>query len=331
MKVLQSLLVILAIITITHAKYGLYSESNQQLRLLDLQTTALVEGPYAEVQQILTYNNQYDVSLETQFYFPRTESSIFYKFEAILNNQTIVGQIFEKEEAKKRYEHNLKRGNTVAYSERSAVAPDVMNIKVGNIPPYGTVIIKYSIIQPLDMIANKFWGLTLPSVLTERYTPASMSNKDLPKIQTVEHHASAYKEWKILVEIKSDSEFAHITNPSHHFKPRLSESPSGFRSKVYKATWDLTLVPNKDFIVYFRPQKIQTPDTIFATHPTLPNNHVMLINFIPELNSLDMATVYQKLEDVEEGIAGLEGMVLEQDIESARAEFIFVIDRSFSM
>jgi len=177
-KLTLALFFLLTLLTPTSGpfRFGLISrnQEEQSPSLLDLKTKALLQGPYAEIQYIHTYKNPYDHALETEFYFPRTENSVFHKFEAVFRNQTIVGEILEKTKAKEKYEWNVEQGNTVAYSERNTLTPDVMKIQVGNIPANESVEIIFSVIQPLEVIINKFWGFTLPSVLTERYTPSSV-------------------------------------------------------------------------------------------------------------------------------------------------------------
>ena len=328
-RIIFMLLSILTIITSN--QHGLRSKDGKPLELLSIHTKALIEGPYAQIQHTQIYTNPYDLALETEFYFPRTESSIFHKFQAVLKDRVIVGQILEKQEAKQKYEWNVERGNTVAYSERNALSPDVMQVLVGNIPAHEEVEITFSVIQPLETVVNKFWGLTLPSVLTERYSPSSVDASQTPDIQNVDLKNSAYKEWKVEVEVKADSRFTYILNPSHQIKPELSEVSSGASSKIYKAIWSSAVVPNKDFVVYFRTQNTHAPSTILAEHSQYANDYVLLMSFLPELNTLGLDTVQQKIETGDEGFLELNRLVLEQDRQSSRAEFIFVVDRSGSM
>ena len=112
--ILYTLVTILSIVT--SRKHGLRSKDGRAMQLLSLHTKALIEGPYAEIQYTQTYSNPYDSALETEFYFPRTDSSIFHKFQAVLRDKVIVGEILEKQEAKQKYERNVEQGNTVAYS-----------------------------------------------------------------------------------------------------------------------------------------------------------------------------------------------------------------------
>ena len=252
---------------------GLVCTDGRSMQLLTIHTSALIEGPYAEIHHTHIYTNPYDVPLETQFYFPRTDTSIFHSFEAVLKDHVIVGEILEKKEAKQKYDWNVQLGNTVAYSERSEAAPDVMQVLVGNIPAGETVQIRFAVIEPLTTVANKFWGLTLPAVLTERYVPGSVDTSETPSIQTVDaEHSSAYKQWTVCVQIKTDSAFSHLLNPSHHIQPQLTETALATTSsqKIYTAVWNETLVPNKDFVVYFRTLTPYTLDTIVAEHPKYP-------------------------------------------------------------
>jgi len=319
---------ILLFIVSSFAKFGLFGDKGEPLQLLKLKTKAVVEGPYAEIQYIQTYKNPLDHPIETQFYFPRTETSVFHKFEAEFRGKTIIGRVLEKERAQKMYEWNVEKGNTVAYSDRNVNTPDVMNIKVGNIPPYESVEIRFSVIEPLELVINKFFGLKLPAVLTERYAPSHIDTAKVPAIQNVDLKGSLYKEWEIEVELKSGSPFSFVSNPSHNFQPKMFE---GENSKVYRAVWNVLIVPNKDFIVYFSPEKIEDLGVIYATHPDDQNDHVLLVNFIPPLNNVDKKKAQKFLEASEDGLLKIKEMALQDDIENAKGEFLFVIDRSGSM
>ena len=59
-----------------------------------------------------------------------TNESCFYDFEAQIDDRIIKGEIKEKEEAKKEYESNIKKGNMAAYSEINFQSQDIVKIKV---------------------------------------------------------------------------------------------------------------------------------------------------------------------------------------------------------
>ena len=306
--------------------------TGEPLEILSLETRAYVEGSYAQIEQIQVYKNPTDSPIETEYYFPRTDSSIFHKFEASIDGKGIIGKILEKEEAKKLYETNLEQGNTVAYSEQNSATPDVMKILVGNIPARDNVTIKFSIIQPLDVVVNKFWSLTLPTVLTERYAPANFNTSDTPQITNVDQSNANYNDWKVHVEIKSDTPFEKLLNPSHNIDPTLNVIRDIRTEKMtYSAVWDTNFVPNKNFIIYYQPESLETANLVVNEHPDYPNDYVMLVNFVPQLNNLESSRVVNAILEGPDGLANLEKRLLDEDIRDSRAEFIFVIDRSGSM
>ena len=210
--------------------------------------------------------------------------------------------------------------NVVTFSRRNPSTP----VHIGLIQAHENLEIRFSFIQPLDVIVNQFWGFTIQYPFTE--DPADQSEGLNLQTMDLKH---LYKEWQIEIEINSDQPFNHLNNPSHNIKPNLSV---GSDFKLYKAVWNSTVELNKNFVVYFRPDKMESPSTILATHPDYPNDHVLLINFIPQLHSqLDPLQTQELLSRGEEGSLQLKKKVFETDIQNAKGEFIFLIDCSNSM
>ena len=58
---------------------------------------------------------------------------------------------------------------------------------------------------------------------------------------------------------------------------------------------------------------------------------MVLLSFLPDLNIVGMDVALQKLNAGDEGLLELHKLALEQDRQTAQAEFMFVIDRSGSM
>ena len=110
---------------------------------------------------IQEYVNENDKALETVFLFPKSESSIFHHFEAIVNNQTLVGRIKEKNRTKQEYTDNLEKGNTVAYAEIDPSTHDVMRINLGNIPPRERLIDDFTYLEELTVTLSTSSGDSL--------------------------------------------------------------------------------------------------------------------------------------------------------------------------
>lgn len=71
---------------------------------------------------------------------------VFSEMSAIYQDKTIQGKIKEKEEAKKEYEENKDKGNTVAYGSIYEDTKDIMNLKLANLGANQNLTIKLTYI-----------------------------------------------------------------------------------------------------------------------------------------------------------------------------------------
>lgn len=115
------------------------------------------------------YENNYDQNLECEFFFALSDKSAFVQLEAHYDDKIIKGIIKEKSAAKKEYNDAIKAGKTAIYSEIVEELHDVMKVNLGNLKPKQKIVIKFTYIENLKVSMNKFWYLSLPSTLTERY------------------------------------------------------------------------------------------------------------------------------------------------------------------
>jgi hypothetical protein len=93
----------------------------------------------------MTYWNNFDENIETEYMFPISVKSIFHHFEATFEDgTTIVGIIKEKQQARQEYEDAINSGKQAAYSKINKDSADIMLINVGNIKPNETIQIKLS-------------------------------------------------------------------------------------------------------------------------------------------------------------------------------------------
>lgn len=81
--------------------------------------------------------------------------------------------------------------------------------------------------------------------------------------------------------------------------------------------------PNKDFILYFRNDAIQDPVCVLSKSALVKDKYCAMITFVPDFNN-------DELDDAQQ--AAMENAKdFDADIENAKGEFIFVLDRSGSM
>lgn len=67
---------------------------------------------------------------------------MIHQFRAKFDNVVIAGEVKEKEQAKEEYKQAVAQGRQAAYGEIDEDSYDIMNLKVGNIPPKTKVTIE---------------------------------------------------------------------------------------------------------------------------------------------------------------------------------------------
>lgn len=104
-----------------------------------------------------------------EYSFPINPEACVYRFVAEFGNTRIEGVVKEKEEARKEYQQAIQEGRKAAYGELNAESKDILNLKVGNIPPRGSVKIEIAYLQELSLSCNTFYQLHMVGTISPRY------------------------------------------------------------------------------------------------------------------------------------------------------------------
>lgn len=86
-----------------------------------------------------TYLNPTDKYLELEYSTPIDPKVCVYKFKATFGDTEIDGVVKEREQANKEYEEAIKEGKKAALGQIDKNSADIMNLKVGNVEPKGSV------------------------------------------------------------------------------------------------------------------------------------------------------------------------------------------------
>ena len=104
-----------------------------------------------------------------EYSFPINPDACVYRFVAEFGKTRIEGVVKEKEQAKQEYEQAAKEGRKAAYGELNADSKDILNLKVGNVPPKETVRIEIVYLQELTLSCNTFYQLHMVGTISPRY------------------------------------------------------------------------------------------------------------------------------------------------------------------
>ena len=315
-------------------------KKNNEMSSIPLKTIKYnisIEESIANVKLEQTYFNESNVPIETEFLFAISDDICFDSFEAHFDDKIVEGIIKEKEEAKKEYESEKKKGNVVAYSELKSEEKDLMKINLGNIPAKTEIKIKFNYIESLNVCMNKFWRIIIPSSFTPRN---NSGNETINSLNNIPNKISEYT-WEIQVnffftliknnniffikkvEINSRSELEFIKCPSHEIKTAFSENKKKCEIKLSNEK----NIPNKDFELLFRNNEINKPQVTLGHSKHAKHPYCAMLTFFPDFNeeaNLDDAyNAYLKDSSLSTNF--------DVDFEKTNAEFIFVLDRSGSM
>lgn len=114
------------------------------------------------------YDNDSSEPIEVEYCFPVNEISCFVSFEAAFGTKTVKGIVKDKKIAQSEYEENVQRGNTAVYAATEISQPDLMKIKIGQLPPKAPIQIRLVYAEELSVSMNKFWVYKIPSDVTPR-------------------------------------------------------------------------------------------------------------------------------------------------------------------
>uniref|UniRef100_A0A673BE31 Poly [ADP-ribose] polymerase n=1 Tax=Sphaeramia orbicularis TaxID=375764 RepID=A0A673BE31_9TELE len=128
-------------------KPGLQDNAGQQLPLQAVHVKCKLMDLLCQVVIFQKYTNQSSVPIEAKYVFPLDDSAAVCGFEAFINGKHVVGQVKEKEKARKEYKQAIEKGHGAYLMDQDA--PDVFTISVGNLPPGATVLIKVTFVSEL--------------------------------------------------------------------------------------------------------------------------------------------------------------------------------------
>ena len=124
-------------------EFGLYDDYNASF-LSDLNTNVEITNSIARVTLTQVYVNRVNGPINTEYTFPINDLGVFDGFTAVFEDRVVKGVVKKKEEAKQEYEEGVKQGHMMGYAEIKEKTPDIMVIKLGNLPAKASVTIKLS-------------------------------------------------------------------------------------------------------------------------------------------------------------------------------------------
>jgi Ca-activated chloride channel family protein len=117
-------------------------ETRNQLNLKNVTVDVNMIDLVAQVKIRKEYQNIDSDNNSLQYDFPLDELCCVTAFRAMIDDEIIIGKIFEKEEAKAKYDKAISENKTALLLDNSETKPDMFSITLGNFPKNCTIIIE---------------------------------------------------------------------------------------------------------------------------------------------------------------------------------------------
>lgn len=136
--------------------------------LLNTDYRVTVSGLIADTRLRQSFRNTSRHRREGVFVFPLPENASVYGMTMTAGERVIVGEIHERQEAKRQYAEARKEGRKVARVDQQR--PNLFTTRMANIPPGETITVELQYQQAVRYQSGEF-ELRLPTTLTPRYMP----------------------------------------------------------------------------------------------------------------------------------------------------------------
>uniref|UniRef100_A0A8C7R8Y4 Poly [ADP-ribose] polymerase n=1 Tax=Oncorhynchus mykiss TaxID=8022 RepID=A0A8C7R8Y4_ONCMY len=247
---------------------GLLDCSGQPLPLQAVHVRARLMDLLSQVIIFQTYTNQSTAPIEAKYVFPLDDSAAVCGFEAFINGKHVMGQVKEKQQARKEYKQAIERGHGAYLMDQDA--PDVFTISVGNLPAGATVLIKVTFVTEL-VVMEGLINFSLPGSVA----PWQQSSALNQRTQVCVTNLDSQGEFSLDMSIEMPNEIINLHCLTHKVKIKRTDCKA-----VVRTCPGETLGPD-GFLVCFSLAQIHLPRMWVEKHPDKDSQACMLV-FYPD-------------------------------------------------
>ncbi|XP_033966298.1 protein mono-ADP-ribosyltransferase PARP4 isoform X2 [Pseudochaenichthys georgianus] len=285
-------------------KAGLMDSSGQQLPLQAVHVKCKLMDLLSQVIIFQKYTNLSSVPIEAKYVFPLEDSAAVCGFEAFINGKHVVGQVKEKETARREYKQAIKKGHGAYLMDQDA--PDVFTISVGNLPPNATVLIKVTFVSEL-VVTDGSISFHLPGSVAPWQESAALYQTTQVTVEKVCVKDEA-REFTLDMAIEMPNEITELRCISHKVKIKKTDC------KAVLSVLPGEVMGPSGFMLSVTLSEVHLPRMWVEKHPDKDSQASMLV-FYPdfEVNSERESDELVLLLDTSESMKG-ESFILAQKI-----------------
>ena len=226
----------------------------------------LITGTVADIELEQVFANHSTEWMEAVYTFPLDGTAAVDEMSILIGNREIVGEIQQREEARKNYEKAKSEGKAAGLTEQQR--PNLFTQSVANIPPGQDITVRLHVVQPIDRV-DEGYELVIPLVTGPRFSPAEGVG-DVDKITPAVSRTDTGVSVNIGVDLVAGFPVAELYSPTHDTD--IEEDGDAFQ------VFADDVRPNSDFVLRWS-LDTQEPQAV-----ALQQDNHMLVRFeAPEL------------------------------------------------
>jgi Ca-activated chloride channel family protein len=286
-----------------------------QAPLVGTDVDITVSGPTARARVTQHFYNPTDGWVEGVYVYPLPDNAAVDTLRMVVGGRVIVGEIKERQEAKKIYEQAKAEGKKTALIEQER--PNLFTNSVANIGPRETIVVQLEYQQSVPQSGNEF-SLRVPLVVAPRYNPK-------PIVQTVDFGGNGG--WGQVSDPVQDRD--RITPPVLDPRDNAPVNPVTLAVRL-QAGFPLGEVKSHHHAV--KTDAVSEDMQVIRIDGAVPADKDFELTWTPKSDTAPAAGLFhERLADTDYLLAFVTPPTLEQPQAQKLREIVFVIDNSGSM
>ncbi|XP_067371717.1 protein mono-ADP-ribosyltransferase PARP4 isoform X1 [Channa argus] len=279
-------------------KAGLLDSSGQQLPLQSVHVRCKLVDLLSQVVIFQKYTNMSSVPIEAKYVFPLDDSAAVCGFEAFINGKHVVGQVKEKETARREYKQAIEKGHGAYLMDQDA--PDVFTISVGNLPPGATVLIKVTFVSEL-IVRDGSILFSLPGSVAPWQESAALNQTTQVTVEKVcvTDEAASTRDFTLDMSVEMPYEISSLKCITHNVKIKKTDC------KAVVSVLPGEVMGSEGFQLSVTLSEVHLPRMWVEKHPDKDSQACMLV-FYPDFD-INCSSAYDEvvlLLDTSESMKG---------------------------
>lgn len=303
------------------------NQQQQRFAAIGLKTEVdmAITGLTARVKVTQLFKNDRDQWVEGKYLFPLPDNAAVDHLTIKIGERLIVGEIKEKQQAKKIYQEAKIAGKKASLVEQHR--PNLFTNSVANIGPYETIEITIEYQQDVFYERNESFSIRFPMAITPRYQPKNIYRESFSATPSFNKNITS-----------SNQGFISQVNQARILFPNLDEKHSTPSNNIVSiniqldAGFALQELSSNSHKIHHQ-QKTESAYKINFAQQNVKADHDFILNWKPVASMQPRAALFSEQKS---GQNYLSLMVMPPSVEyqnsdTINREIIFVIDTSGSM